>query len=443
MVGNDLGAAVRKRPRDRKAQIVRAAAEAFSARGYYQVSVNDIAAELGISGPALYRHFPNKYALFAATAHAEAQSLLDGTEATPGDLAGTLRALIGLTIDHRFGGGIYRWEGRYLEPADRQRVREMFDDVTTRVAGPLRVLRPGLSPAAARVLATAALSVIASITAHHTALAANRIEVVLADACRAVLESELPPPPDGPPPERPGVVPGDTDRADVLLAAAVRTFGARGYHEASMEEIAAAAGMNASGVYRHFAGKADLLAAALYAADAELTAETKAALAESVDAGAALARLCDRYVALSFAQPDLLTVYFAEFGNLPEFDQSPAAGLAAQARSRLDASAHRNPAGRGGGPVPGARRTRTGARRRPDPAFRYSPGQPRAGGAADEIGAAPCLKPTRTRACVSAARDRGRHGRCRSAGRRRTPACRSERTPRCAEPCPSRRRCRR
>lgn len=323
VVANDAGTSTRKRPRDRKAQILRAAAEAFSERGYHRVGVNDIAAELGISGPALYRHFPNKYALFAATAFAAVQSLLDSTADVGGDLSATLRALIGITIDHRFGGGIYRWEGRYLAPADRQRVREMFDDVNACVAGPLRASRPELSAAEARTLATAALSVIASITGHHVTLAASRIEAVLLEACWAVLESKLPPPPDGPPPARTGRPRGvDTGQADTLLAAAVRTFGTRGYHEASMEEIAAAAGMNASGVYRHFTGKADLLAAALYTADAKLTAETKAALADSADAGAALARLCDRYVALSFAQPDLLTVYFAEFGNLPESDRT-------------------------------------------------------------------------------------------------------------------------
>src|SRR5690242_20360464 len=71
----------RRRPKNRKAQIVRVAARAFSERGYHPVGVDEIAAEVGISGPALYRHFANKYALLVAAAEAGAQQLLDAAEA--------------------------------------------------------------------------------------------------------------------------------------------------------------------------------------------------------------------------------------------------------------------------------------------------------------------------------------------------------------------------
>jgi AcrR family transcriptional regulator len=54
-------AAVRKRPRDRKDRIAQVAAELFCARGYHGVSLDEIAAAVGISAPAVYRHFPNKY----------------------------------------------------------------------------------------------------------------------------------------------------------------------------------------------------------------------------------------------------------------------------------------------------------------------------------------------------------------------------------------------
>ena len=49
------GDAVRRRPKDRKAQIARASAEAFSALGYHGVSMDAIAARVGISAAALYR----------------------------------------------------------------------------------------------------------------------------------------------------------------------------------------------------------------------------------------------------------------------------------------------------------------------------------------------------------------------------------------------------
>ena len=49
-------------------------------------------------------------------------------------------------------------------------------------------------------------------------------------------------------------------RAD-LVAAARRVFGRRGFHDASLEEIAAAAGLSTGAVYSNFSGKEDLFLA--------------------------------------------------------------------------------------------------------------------------------------------------------------------------------------
>ena len=57
-------AGIRRRPKDRKAQIARASAEAFSTLGYHAVSMEAIASRVGISATALYRHYPSKYDLF-------------------------------------------------------------------------------------------------------------------------------------------------------------------------------------------------------------------------------------------------------------------------------------------------------------------------------------------------------------------------------------------
>lgn len=46
--------------------ILVAAAELFGARGYSSVSLEDIGAAVGISGPAVYRHFAGKQALLGA-----------------------------------------------------------------------------------------------------------------------------------------------------------------------------------------------------------------------------------------------------------------------------------------------------------------------------------------------------------------------------------------
>lgn len=49
----------------RRQQIVKVAAQLFAERGFRGVSIYDIGAAVGISGPALYKHFASKDALLA------------------------------------------------------------------------------------------------------------------------------------------------------------------------------------------------------------------------------------------------------------------------------------------------------------------------------------------------------------------------------------------
>ena len=51
---------------DRRAQILAAAAGLFARRGYHGVSIGELGAAVGLTGPALYRHFKGKDALLAA-----------------------------------------------------------------------------------------------------------------------------------------------------------------------------------------------------------------------------------------------------------------------------------------------------------------------------------------------------------------------------------------
>ena len=95
---------VKRRPKDRKAQIARASADAFSALGYHAVGMDDIAAAVGISATALYRHSSSKYELFRDAVMALGRQLVDCTafaddapdEADP---AGLLDAIVAALID--------------------------------------------------------------------------------------------------------------------------------------------------------------------------------------------------------------------------------------------------------------------------------------------------------------------------------------------------------
>jgi len=65
--------AARKRRPYRRAQIVEAAATLFEQRGLFGTGMDQIGSAVGISGPAIYRHFANKDAVLAAV-------LADGQE---------------------------------------------------------------------------------------------------------------------------------------------------------------------------------------------------------------------------------------------------------------------------------------------------------------------------------------------------------------------------
>ena len=61
-----------------------------------------------------------------------------------------------------------------------------------------------------------------------------------------------------------------SERREQLLAAAREVFATRGYHRASIDEIAGAAGVSKALIYEHFASKRDLHGALLEATVAEL-----------------------------------------------------------------------------------------------------------------------------------------------------------------------------
>ncbi|MFC4113813.1 TetR/AcrR family transcriptional regulator [Nonomuraea zeae] len=50
---------------NRRTEILEASARLFAARGFHGVSIEDIGGAVGVSGPALYRHFSGKDALLA------------------------------------------------------------------------------------------------------------------------------------------------------------------------------------------------------------------------------------------------------------------------------------------------------------------------------------------------------------------------------------------
>ena len=87
----------------RREQILRAAAQLFAERGARAVGVDDVGAAVGVTGPAIYRHFASKDAMLAEMLVRISERLLSGGServADAGDdAAAQLRALIAFQVE--------------------------------------------------------------------------------------------------------------------------------------------------------------------------------------------------------------------------------------------------------------------------------------------------------------------------------------------------------
>jgi AcrR family transcriptional regulator len=91
------------RRRSRRDEILEIAVGLFAARGYHGVSMDDIGAAAGVTGPALYHHFAGKEAMLVAALIPVSERLLAGGRQRvaehPGDPEQTLAALVHFHVE--------------------------------------------------------------------------------------------------------------------------------------------------------------------------------------------------------------------------------------------------------------------------------------------------------------------------------------------------------
>jgi len=165
---------------DRRAAILAAAATLFAERGYAGVTMEDLGTAVGVSGPAVYRHFSGKAAVLAAILEGASRALLDGAERVLGEASApddALRALIAHHVDFALGeADVILVQDRELEQLDRgarhevrllqRRYVENWVDVLSR-------LRPDRAEAELRVRAHAAFGLLNS-TPHSARIPGRR-----------------------------------------------------------------------------------------------------------------------------------------------------------------------------------------------------------------------------------------------------------------------------
>ncbi|MFD5436745.1 TetR family transcriptional regulator [Kitasatospora sp. NPDC127067] len=333
-----------RRPPGRRAQILAVAADRFHRSGYHQVSMTEVAAGVGITAPALYRHFRGKPELLDRAVRLGLDALAEGLRParTTADLGAALAAV---AVGHRPLGTLVQRDARLLPPARRAALRrELRADVALMVAV-LRVERPELTAGDAELLCWSALSACAGLSYQSAAPQPRRAEALLRGMVAAVLAVPLggtaagpcvgpvpvaPEPASGPVSAAPGTASGPAPeprpraRREELLAAAVRLFHQRGFDNVSTDQLGAAVGISGPSVYRHFDSKAELLAASLVRSRERLWHEVDGAISAAAGPGAALEAGLGAYVGFALRNGDYLGAMLSETERLAPPDRRAA-----------------------------------------------------------------------------------------------------------------------
>ncbi len=154
---------------DRRAQLLSSAERLFAERGFLAVRLEDIGAAAGVSGPAIYRHFPNKESLQVELFVGISTRLLAGARQVGSRGAGaaqTLDSLIDFHLDFALGEpDLIRIQDRdlaHLPAAAQRQVRKAQRQYVEVWVGVLRRLEPRLTEAHARLMAHAVFGLLNS-----------------------------------------------------------------------------------------------------------------------------------------------------------------------------------------------------------------------------------------------------------------------------------------
>jgi AcrR family transcriptional regulator len=154
---------------DRRLQLLSAAERLFAEGGFVAVRLEDIGAAAGVSGPAIYRHFPNKESMLVELLGGISARLLAGARdvtARARDAAVALDGLIDFHLDFALGEpDLIRIQDRdlaHLPAAAERQVRKAQRQYVEVWVGVLRELNPELAEDDARLTAHAVFGLLNS-----------------------------------------------------------------------------------------------------------------------------------------------------------------------------------------------------------------------------------------------------------------------------------------
>jgi AcrR family transcriptional regulator len=177
----------------RRDQILAAAAELFARHGFHGVGIDDIGSAVGVSGPALYRHFRSKDAMLGEMLTTISEILLDGGQSradTCTDPSTLLAELVRFQVDFALDNPALitvqeRNLGNLTDP-DRRRVRALQRRYVEIWVDAIRATRPGVDEPTARAAAHAVFGLINS-TPHSRHLDREQMATLLTGMAQAAV----------------------------------------------------------------------------------------------------------------------------------------------------------------------------------------------------------------------------------------------------------------
>jgi AcrR family transcriptional regulator len=172
---------------DRRSALLTAAATLFAQSGFNGVSIEDLGAAVGVSGPAVYRHFSGKQAVLAALLIDVSVELVAGGRAVvtdTADAAAALGDLVRFHVDFALSNPeVIRVQDRDLDSlavSDRHRVRLLQREYVELWVQVLKRVHPAVDVALLRIRAHATFGLLNSTP--HSARTSSKAAV------RALLE---------------------------------------------------------------------------------------------------------------------------------------------------------------------------------------------------------------------------------------------------------------
>lgn len=319
--------AQREKP-DRKRALVEAATRLFYEHGYTRVGVDQVAAEVGITGGGVYRHYRGKQELLARALFDPMMALHLSLDAVTGESPDELvdriidRLVVFVQTAREFPILAQR-DSRYLTPSDRRSFNQLVESEFAHFAEVIAFWRPELPDVDADLLARAVVSACVSPSYHSVRLPSDKAAETLRRAARAIARSNsLPIGSHFRPPKGGRVLPTGqrlkrASRRAQLLTVAVELFGKRGYSAVRVEDIGMAASISGPSIYEYFTSKQDILVAALQRGANWLDLNLAMVLRSNVEPDQALGEVFRSYVRFALEHPHVIGVLFSEILELP------------------------------------------------------------------------------------------------------------------------------